>query len=75
MGPTLVLGVWRCAVAMPGALCVMTFGMLLMLVWFADSLDSPDTVSVYSAIAQIAMLFYMHVLKMTLSFVFDRKYM
>ena len=29
-----------------GALCVMTSGMLLMLVWPADSWDSPDTVSV-----------------------------
>ena len=32
VGPTVVRDVWRCAGAMPGALCVMTFGGTLMLV-------------------------------------------
>ena len=35
--PILVKDVWRCAGMMPGALCVMISGMLLMLVWCANS--------------------------------------
>ena len=37
VGPVLVTDVWRCAGTMPGAPCVMICGILLMLLWCADS--------------------------------------
>ena len=37
--------VWRSVKTRTGALYVMICGMLVMPVWCADSLDSPDTVS------------------------------
>ena len=55
---------------MPGALCVMTSGVLLMPVWFADSWDSPDTVSVYSAIVHSYVVLY----ACTKNDIIDRKY-
>ena len=68
MGPTLVQVVWKCAMATPGALCAMISGMLVMQVWFADSLDSPDTVSVFNHANSFVLL------KIQLSAVHDRKY-
>ena len=44
VGPTPVKDVWKCAEMIPGALCVMISGMLLMLVWCAVKWASPDTV-------------------------------
>ena len=41
----LVRGVWKCAGAMPGVLCVTTFGGTPMLMLFANSWDFPDIVS------------------------------
>ena len=35
---------WRSVEMKPGVQCVMTHGTALMLVWLADSWDSPDTV-------------------------------
>ena len=49
VGTTLVKDVWRCAELMPGAQCVMTSGILLMLLWCANNLASPDTVSLSHA--------------------------
>ena len=40
-----ILAVWRFALVRPGALSAITCGQLLMLMWYADSWDSPDTVS------------------------------
>ena len=39
--------VWRFVTAMPGALCVMTFGEHRMLMWPVDNLDFVDQVSTY----------------------------
>ena len=40
--------VWRSATAIPGAQCVMTYGVLLMLMWSADSWDSVMTQVMHS---------------------------
>ena len=37
------MGVWRSVTTMSGAQCVMTSGVLLMLMWSADSWDSVMT--------------------------------
>ena len=45
LDPTLPKAVLRFVLTTSGAQFVMTSGMLLMLVWPADSWDSPDTVN------------------------------
>ena len=54
MGPLLARDVWKCAGAMPGVLCVTTFGGTLMLMLFANSWDFPDIVSELSMASQLA---------------------
>ena len=73
LDPILPKVVLRFALTTHGALCVMTCGMLLMLVWPADNWDSPDTVSVciYIVIlSRIDVLFaHVHTYMTTSSFV------